>query len=209
MKRKSGYNVWANMALTQQERDLIGRIKKAEPRAWEDFVEQYGRLIYYSIQRTLELKGVRLPPDTIQEIFHSLFVHLAEDKARRLLRFQGRDHSSLATYIRMVSINYTIDILRRQAKFSFQVDFEEIGEGEFEKSWFEAEKSPEQLNEERQQEEKLQRALSELDRAEQSFLRLYLSGMSPRELARVYKVSVANVYSRYAKLKERLKKSVG
>ncbi len=197
------------MALSAQEQELIGRIRKGEQRAWEDFVDQFGRLIYYSIQRTLELKGVRLPADTIQEIFHSLFIHLAEDKARRLLRYTGRGNCSLATYIRMISINYTIDILRRQAKFSFQVDFEEVAEGEFEKSWFEAEKSPEELNEEREKEEKLKGALLELNREERSFLGLYLSGMSPRELSRVYKISVTNVYSRYAKLKERLKKLVG
>jgi len=195
--------------ISEQEKALMSRIQKGEEKAWEDFIELYGRLIYYAIQRTLELKGVRLPADTIQEIFHSLFVHLAENRAKRLLSYTGKRNCSLATWIRMISINYTIDIIRRQAKFSFQVEFEEIREGEFEKSWVEGIKSPEELAEEKEKEEKLKRALEELTREDKNFIKLYLSGISPQEMARIYKTTISNIYSRHALVKEKLKKSIG
>ena len=122
--------------ISEQEKALLSRIEKGEQEAWSDFVERYGRLIYYAIQRTLELKGTRLPPEQIEEIFHSLFSHLAENRAKRLLSWTGKRNCSLATWIRMISINYTIDIIRRQARVFYYVDFEEIPEGDFERSWF-------------------------------------------------------------------------
>jgi len=194
--------------LTEQEKALLARIAKGEKEAWDLFVELYGRLIYYAIQRTLELKGIRLSPEGIQEIFHSLFVHLAENKAKRLLSFAGKRNCSLATWIRMISINYTIDIIRRQARVSYFVDFEEVSEDDYEKSWREDSKSPEELVQEQEMGERLKKALTELSKEEQSFLKLYLSGMKPAELARVYKTNVSNIYSRYASIKEKLKASI-
>ncbi len=193
--------------ISEQEQGLLRRIQDGEQKGWTELVDQYGRLIYYAIQRTLELKGVRLPADGVEEIFNSLFVHLAENQGRRLLSFSGKRNCTLATWIRMISINYTIDIIRRQAKFSYQVEFEEVPEGDYEKSWFDGIKNPEQASEEREKEERLKSGLDGLKRDDKNFLKLYLGGMSPQEIARVYRIPVSQVYSRYAAIKKTLKES--
>ena len=189
----------------EEEKELLNRIEKGEQKAWEDFVEIYGRLIYYAIQRTLDLKSVKLPQDSIQEIFHSLFVHLAEDSARRLLSYTGKRNCSLATFVRMIAVNYTIDIIRRGARQYYYVDFEEVKEDDFERSFYDEGKTPESFALEREREDRLKRALEGLTREDRAFLRLYLSGMSPRDISRIYKVSVKEVYQRYAFIKDKLK----
>jgi len=196
------------MSLMADEKGLIARIRKGEREAWNELVDNYGRLIYYAIQRTLEMKGLRRGPEDVQDLFQSLFLHLAEDNGRRLLSYTGKHQCSLATWIRMLTINYTIDFIRRQAKYSFQVEFEEVAPEEFERSWFEGPKDADARLDEKSREQKLAKLISELDKEEQTFLQLCLSGMTIKELAKLYKASTANIYSRYSRLKEKLKKSM-
>jgi RNA polymerase sigma factor (sigma-70 family) len=189
------------------EKDLIARIRKGERAAWDELVDGYGRLIYYAIQRTLEMKGVRRSPEDVQDIFQSIFVHLAEDSGRRLLSYTGKHKCTLASWIRMIAVNYTIDMIRRQAKYSFHVDFEEVNSEEFEKSWFEGHQTPDQHLMEKETENQLLKCLAELDKDDRAFLELFLKGMSPKELARLYRVNATNIYSRYNRIKAKLKKA--
>lgn len=187
---------------------MLFRIEKGDKQAWADFVEQYGRLIYYAIQQTLKRKGIQLSADEVEDIFHSLFVHFAENGAKRLLAYQGKRNCSFASWLRLVSINYTLDLIRQRRRGILEVDFEELSEEDFEKSWYQAPDTPEQISAELETEEKLKKALRSLSEEDQTFLKLYLSEMGPDKIAQIYKVSVSNIYSRYAKLKERLKKII-
>jgi len=196
------------MANITDEKALIGRIRKGSREAWNELVDGYGRLIYYSISRTLEMKGVRRSPEDIQDIFQSLFLHLAEDGGRRLLSYTGKHKCSLATWVRMITVNYTIDTIRRSAKYSFHVEYEDVSPEEFERSWFESQKQPVDEVAEKEENKKLLACLGELDKQERVLLEMYLSGMTPRQMARVCKISQSNVYSRYAAIKEKLKKSM-
>jgi len=193
--------------ITIDEKALLARIRKGERAAWDELVDGYGRLIYYAIQRTLEMKGIRRNQDEVQDIFQSIFVHLAEDKGRRLLSYSGKHKCTLASWIRMITVNYTIDMIRRQAKYSYHVDFEETDSEEFEKSWFNGHKTPDDSLMEKEKENQVVRCLSELDKEDRTFLELFLKGMTPKELAKLYRVSAGNIYSRYNRLKEKLKKA--
>jgi RNA polymerase sigma factor (sigma-70 family) len=193
--------------ITIDEKALIARIRKGERAAWDELVDGYGRLIYYAIQRTLEMKGIRRTPEDVQDIFQSLFIHLAEENGRRLLSYTGKHKCTLASWIRMITVNYTIDIIRRQARYAYNVDFEEVSSDEFEKSWFEGQKTPDDAFSEKEVENQLARCLSELEKDDRAFLELFLKGMTPKELAKLYRVSAGNIYSRYNRLKEKLKKA--
>jgi len=196
------------MPSVEQEKDLLERIAQGEIKAWEEFVELYGRLMYYAVQKTLKLKGIRCGKEEVEGIFHSLFIHLAEDKGRRLLKFRGKGNCSLATWIRTISVHYTIDVLRVQAKFAYQVSFEEVNEADFEASWQAPVMDPEKGLAEKEEEEKLKKALQELSSEERAFLKLYLEGVSASNLAKLYKVPVKSIYSRVAQLKEKIKEII-
>jgi RNA polymerase sigma factor (sigma-70 family) len=194
--------------LNLNEKQLLSRIRQGEREAWEELVDNYGRLIYYAIQRTMEMKGLPRNPEDVQDLFQSLFLHLAEDNGRRLLSYTGKHHCSLATWIRMIAINFTIDFIRRQARYSFHVEFEEKTPEEFERSWFEPQPEADSRLDEKSREQKLAELVSELDKQDRDFLKLYLSGMTPGELARLYKTSTTGIYSRYNRLKEKLREAV-
>jgi RNA polymerase sigma factor (sigma-70 family) len=193
--------------ITIDEKALIARIRKGERAAWDELVDNYGRLIYYAIQRTLWMKGIRRSQDEVQDIFQSVFVHLAEDQGRRLLSYSGKHKCTLASWIRMITVNYTIDMIRRQTKYSYHVDFEEVNSEEFEKSWFDGHTTPDDRLMEKEKENQLVKCLSELDQEDRTFLELFLNGMTPKELAKLYRVSAGNIYSRYNRIKEKLKKA--
>jgi len=193
------------MQSVEQEKDLLERIAQGEPKAWEEFVELYGRLIYYAVQKTLKLKGIRCEKEEVQGIFHSLFIHLAEDRARRLLKFSGKGKCSLATWIRTISVHHTIDVIRAQARSAFYVSFEEVNEADFDASWSSPVRDPEKELAERENEKKLKNALLELSSEERAFLNLYLNGVDASKLAKLYKAPVKNIYSRLAQLKEKIK----
>ena len=196
------------MSQTFDEKGLIGRIRKGDRDAWNEFVEGYGRLIYHSVIRTLAMKGMPKGPDLVQEIFQSIFVHLAENNGKRLLKFTGKHNCTLATWVRMISINYTIDVIRKQAGRAFDVDFEEVAEEEFEKAWEGGVKDPDDALLEKEKSELISACLLKLSAEERDFLSLYLSGLSPAQLAKLQKASINSVYSQYNRIKGKLKQMI-
>ena len=184
--------------LSREESQLLDRIKKGEKQAWEEFVDLYARLIYYVIRRTLEKKGRKELLREVDDIFQAFFIHLAEDNARRLTSFSG--NCSLASWIRILAINFTLDLLKKKSGTHLEVEFKLTAINPT-KSPF----TPLEALEEREKLEKLEQAVSNLNKDEQEFLQLYLSGFSPSQLAKIYHTNPNNIYTRYARLKEKLK----
>jgi len=196
------------MVQSFDEKGLLDRIRNGEQGAWNDFVDCYGRLIYHSIHRGLSLKGVRKSEEAVQDIFQSLFVHLSEDNARRLLKFEGKRKCSLASWIRMIAINYTIDVIRSEARVSFLVEFEEVEPGELEKSWGHQNREPDEELAAKEEEKVLAIGISRLSQEDRNFLELHLTGINAKQLAKIFKMPVNSVYSRFSLIKEKLKKSI-
>ena len=105
----------------KEEKELLERIRRGEKKAWEEFVEFYARLIYYAIRRTLEKKGRKELLREVDDIFQAFFIHLAEDNARRLRGFSG--NCSLASWIRILAINFTLDLLKKKSGTHLEVEF--------------------------------------------------------------------------------------
>lgn len=77
-----------------------------------EFLDKYSRLIYSYIRRVVSLKGHPCALDHVDDIFHDLFCSLFADDARKLKSFQARNGSSFATWLRQVTVHFTIDYLR-------------------------------------------------------------------------------------------------
>jgi len=86
---------------------------RQDPLAWNEFVEKYSRLIYNYIHRVLYSKGIaaagEYANDICQEIFHSLI----KENFKKLKSYRAKNGCSLASWLRQVTINFTIDYLRR------------------------------------------------------------------------------------------------
>lgn len=93
--------------------EFVQRCVKGDKLAWDEFVEKYSRLIYHYIRSTLKVKGSLLTQENIEELFQGLFLGLIKDNFRKLKSFKARNGCSLATWLRQVAVNYTLDYIRK------------------------------------------------------------------------------------------------
>ncbi|MGA1866949.1 MAG: RNA polymerase sigma factor [bacterium] len=111
------------MESNEQFLDFLDDIINQDKKAWDQFVEKYGNIIYSYINRTLKRYHYSFQNDEIEEIFDRIFVALLDRDCRRLRNFRGENERSFVAYLREISFHLTIDFLREQKSF---VDLEEI-----------------------------------------------------------------------------------
>ncbi len=82
--------------------------------AWQEFVKKYSRLIHSYIYSVLNQRNPNLATqENISDIFQEIFILLSKDSYHKLKSYQAKNGCSLASWLRMVTINYTIDYLRK------------------------------------------------------------------------------------------------
>ena len=92
---------------------LVQSCLKKDQQSWAEFILRYSRLIYNYIHSVLSVKGRTLSPEQIEDIFQELFHTLIKDNYKKLSTYQGINGCSLASWLRKVTINFTIDYLRK------------------------------------------------------------------------------------------------
>jgi RNA polymerase sigma factor (sigma-70 family) len=94
--------------------EFVQRCVKGERLAWDEFIEKYSRLIYNYIHSVLKIKGAKDPnQDNVGDLFQEIFVLLRKDNFKKLSSFKARNGSTLASWLRQVVINRSIDYLRK------------------------------------------------------------------------------------------------
>ena len=86
---------------------------KGNKQSWSEFVIRYSSLIYNYIYSVLSVNGRTLPVEQIEDIYQEIFHALIKDNYRKLSTYQGKNGCSLASWLRQVTINFTIDYLRK------------------------------------------------------------------------------------------------
>jgi RNA polymerase sigma-70 factor (ECF subfamily) len=85
-----------------------------DKKSWDEFVDRYSRLVYNYIHSTLALKGTnQFKPDSINDLFQEIFLSLVKDNFKKLRSFKAKNGCSLASWLRQIAINSTIDYMRR------------------------------------------------------------------------------------------------
>jgi len=99
---------------------------KGNKQSWNEFLSRYSRLIYNYIYSVLAVKGRTLPEEQIEDVFQEIFYSLIKDNYKKLATYQGRNGCSLASWLRQVTINFTIDYLRKlKPMVSIDIEIEE------------------------------------------------------------------------------------
>lgn len=94
--------------------EFARRCAQGSNQALTEFVNRYSRLIYNYINSVLRQNNPQLADEhNLSDIFQGIFVSLSENDFRRLKTFKGRNGCSLASWLRQVTVNYTLDYLRR------------------------------------------------------------------------------------------------
>jgi len=111
------------------EREFIQRCLKHDKAAWDEFVDRYSRLIYNYIYSVFKIKGFTPSSDAVEELFQEVFLSLIKDNFQKLRQFRGRNNASLASWLRIITINFCLDHLKKKKKISLSLEEEFKGEG--------------------------------------------------------------------------------
>ncbi len=93
--------------------EFIQRCVKGDKHYWNDFIDKYSRLIYNYIHSVLRTKGSNLTQENINDLFQEIFLSLIKDNFKKLNSFKAKNGCSLASWLRQVAINFTIDYMRK------------------------------------------------------------------------------------------------
>ena len=93
--------------------EFVRRCASGDKLAWDEFVDKYSRLIYNYIHSVFKVKGFPSARENIDDLFQEIFLSLTQDNFKRLKTFKGKNGCSLASWLRQVTINRTIDYIRR------------------------------------------------------------------------------------------------
>jgi RNA polymerase sigma factor (sigma-70 family) len=94
--------------------ELIQSCSNGDKHSLEEFLSRYSRLIYNYIISVFRNKNCKTSYDLVSDIFNEFFCFLFKDGCRKLKSFKAKNNSTLATWLRVVTIHFTIDYLRSQ-----------------------------------------------------------------------------------------------
>lgn len=94
--------------------ELVHKCAQNEKTSWDKFLTKYSHLIYNYINSVLKQKHAGLfSQENINDIFQEILLSLAKDNFRKLKTFTAKNGCSLASWLRQVTINYTLDFSRK------------------------------------------------------------------------------------------------
>jgi RNA polymerase sigma factor (sigma-70 family) len=184
--------------------ELVRRCVSGDSAAWDEFVERYTKLVYYAICQTLRRRRITVEDDLLGEIHNGVFLSLLEDDFRRLRAFSGR--SKLTHWLKVVTVNRTIDFLRRR-KHNLRLDEPVNGGPAIVDTLVHQGVDPEEAAMRAQRAQVLSDAVKTLPEHDQVLLRLlYIEGEPGEVVARILGTTVGAIYTRKSRLRKRLVK---
>jgi RNA polymerase sigma-70 factor (ECF subfamily) len=100
------------VALTNVDRDLLRRCLAHQPGAWNDFVDRFLGLVYHVVHHTAHLRSTPLRPEDIEDLAAEVVLQIVANDYAVLRQFKG--HSSLATYLTVISRRICVHELARR-----------------------------------------------------------------------------------------------
>jgi RNA polymerase sigma-70 factor (ECF subfamily) len=101
------------VALTPVDRELLKRCLAHQPGAWNDFVDRFLGLIYHVVHHTSHLRSAPLKPEDTEDLAAEVLLQIVQNDYAVLRQFRG--HSSLATYLTVITRRICVHELARRA----------------------------------------------------------------------------------------------
>ena len=181
---------------------LLERCLERDKVFWDRFVERFSKLVYYSIYKTTRFYGDLLSPDDIEDIHNSIFLSFIENDCRKLRQYSGR--CKLSNWIKVISINQTIDILRKRHHL-VRLDAAVKEDRLHEESQPSETETPETHVERREEMKRLESIIANLKPKDRLLVALLFFKEIPYEqIASLYSTSINNIYSRKNRLMKHL-----
>ena len=89
---------------------LIERCIRREERAWEEFVERFSGLLYYSAKRRLEKSGMMFMRQDVDDIVQAMFLDIWEKR-----RLEGvKDRKKITGWLSVTAQNRALNYMRKK-----------------------------------------------------------------------------------------------
>lgn len=186
--------------------EFVRRCTKGDKQTLAEFVDKYSRLIYSYIHKVFEIKGAnQLNQDHINDLFHEIFVSLLKDNFKKLRSFKAKNGCSLASWLKAVVVNFTIDYIRR---YNPVLSLDEETDDKFSLKDILIDNSGSVLDKLSIEERvtHLKDCIQELDTDDKYFLELHLNrGMELKELKKIFRLSRPAIDMRKSRIINRLR----
>lgn len=189
----------------KSEKELLKACFSGDRGAWERFVEEYSKLIYFSIHQTFKMRGLTASQDEAGELFNEIFLSLFDNDFAKLKSFKWKNDCSLATWLRVIASRKTIDYLKSKYRMSKMLDINspEVNEQ------LKVESESEEVVLDGEREEIFERAISQLSPEEINFVNLcFIKEIEPEKIAQMLGITVSSVYSRKNRIREKIRRIV-
>lgn len=179
----------------QEDLRLVSACRAGDRAAAERFVQRFSGLVYSSVRQTLVSRRIGCSSMDLEDLHNAVFLHLFENKARKLAQYRGRNGSSLATWLRVVTVRRVLNHIRGShiqtvVHQDAPIPSENLSEQEKE------ELGPLALLERAERERLVQEAIEHLTPRDRLFMRLYFQdGLGLREVASALGISIQNAYA--------------
>jgi len=94
--------------------EFVQSCAKADSHTWEEFIQRYSRLIYSTIHGVFKRKFPDQARNShVDDVFQEFFLLLTKNDFAKLKTFEGRNGCSLASWLRQVAVNLSLDYIRK------------------------------------------------------------------------------------------------
>jgi RNA polymerase sigma-70 factor (ECF subfamily) len=186
------------VALTNVDRDLLRRCLAHQPGAWNDFVDRFLGLIYHVVHHTAHLRSAPLRPEDIEDLAAEVLLQVVANDYAVLRQFKG--HSSLATYLTVITRRICVHELARRASAREVPSAANHAEHEAEQEERRQTRGLESL-------EEVEKLLSRLPSREREVVRLhYIEGRTYEEISTELNIPVNSIGPILSRARKKLRK---
>lgn len=185
--------------------EFLQRLVKGDRRTQDEFLRRYSRLIYRYIHSTLKVKRFHPAQEQAEDIFQEILCLLIKDNFKKIKSFRARNGCSLASWLRVVAINFTIDYLRR-TRPAISLDGQ-TEEGLVLKDILaDSSAVPDDMAVQNEKYASLKDCIKRLGKDDKYLVRLHIhGGLGQQELSKLLRISRAAVDMRKSRLIQRLR----
>jgi len=187
------------------EATLIPSLLNDDERAWRTFHELYSSRLQGAISRVTRRFPQLTGTDHVDEIYGALCLRLLSDDKRRLRSFDPDRGTPLGAWLCALARNSAHDFLRHRQRQPWLARLADEGTELEPRS-----DAPDAFTAYATREEaaRLEQLLATLSARDQEFMRAYLDGLEPEEIASQLGISVSTVYSKKHKILTRLENAL-
>jgi len=178
---------------------------KGDKQSWSEFIPRYSLLIYNYIHSVLSVKGCSISTQQVEDIYQEIFHALIKDNYKKLSTYRAKNGCSLASWLRQVTINFTIDYLRK-LKPMVSIDQETEEGSSLADTLKDLSKDAAEFINDKERRKTLQECIKLLETSEKYFLELFLNQrLNLEEIKEHLKINRGALDMRKARIFQKLK----